>query len=131
MKLKSLFEGKKVFSTGGVSVSEVESAEKELGLTFPEEYKELLVQYGAISFGTHEIAALGVEGYLNVVELTKEERQLNPNNSLEEYIVIQNIGAEGLLIVLDSDGSVYEYSNGELKQIYKDFFSYLKMEICA
>lgn len=129
MKLKSLFENKKVFSTGGVSTSEVESAEKELGTIFPEEYKELLVQYGAISVGTHEIAALGVEGYLNVVQLTKEERQLAPNNDLEIYIVIQNIGSEGLLIVLDSEGNVYEYANGEFKLIYKDFYSYLKMEI--
>ncbi|TKI71895.1 hypothetical protein FC756_03620 [Lysinibacillus mangiferihumi] len=131
MKLKQLFENVKVFSTGGVSVSEVEKAEKELSVSFPEEYKELLVEYGAVSVGTHEIAALGVEGYLNVVELTKEERVLSPENDLEEYIVIQNIGSEGMLIVLDSEGNVYEYVNGEFKQIYKDFFSYLKMEVCV
>lgn len=131
MRLKQLFENKKVFSTGGVSVYEVEKAEKELAVSFPEEYKELLLEYGAISVGTHEIAALGVEGYLNVVELTKEERQLSPNSELEENIVIQNIGSEGLLIVLDSEGNVYEYANGEFKQIYKDFFSYLKMEVCV
>lgn len=131
MKLKQLFENKNVFSTGGVSVSEVEKAEKELAVSFPEEYKELLVEYGAISVGTHEIAALGVEGYLNVVNLTIEERQLAPNNDLEEYIIIQNIGSEGMLIVLDSEGTVYEYATGELKQIYKDFYSYLKMEICV
>lgn len=131
MKLKQLFENKKVFSTGGVPLSEVENAEKELAVSFPEEYKELLVEYGAISVGTHEIAALGVEGYLNVIELTKEERQLAPNNDLEQNIVIQNIGSEGLLIVLDSEGNVYEYANGEFKQIYKDFYSYLKMEVCV
>ncbi len=131
MKLKALFEGENVFSTGGVSLKEVEIAEKELGITFPEEYKELLVQYGAISVGTNEIAALGVEGYLNVVQLTKEERQLLPNNELETYFVIQNIGSEGLLIVLDSEGNVYEYANGILKHIYKDFYSYLKMEVCV
>lgn len=131
MTLKQLFENKKVFSTGGVSVSEVEKAEKELAVSFPEEYKELLLEYGAISVGTHEIAALGVEGYLNVVVLTKEERQLAPNNDLEEYIVIQNIGSEGMLIVLDSGGNVFEYANGKHKQIYKDFYSYLKMEVCV
>jgi len=131
MKLKKIFENKKLFSTGGVPLSEVKNAEKELAVSFPEEYKELLVEYGAISVGTHEIAALGVDGYLNVVELTKEERQLAPNNDLEEYIVIQNIGSEGLLIVLDSEGNVYEYVNGQFKHIYKDFFSYLKMEVCV
>jgi len=129
MNLKQLFENKNFFSTGGVAISEVEYAEKELNITFPEEYKELLLEYGAISCGSHEIAALGVEGYLNVVKLTKEERKLALNKNLDEYIVIQNMGSEGLLIVLDSTGNVYEYAMGELNQIYKDFFSYLKMEV--
>lgn len=129
MKLEKLFENKEVFSTGGVEKSEVEKAEKELSIDFPEEYKELLVEYGAISVGSHEIAALGVEGHLNVVELTKNERGLSSTKNLEEYIVIENIGSEGLLIVLDSEGNVYEYANGHFRHIYKDFSSYLKMEI--
>lgn len=129
MKLKALFKSKKVLSTGGVSLSEVEDAEKELATNFPDEYKALLTEYGAISVGTNEIAALGVNGYLNVVELTKEERKLSGNNKLNDYIVIQTLGSEGILIVLDSSGRVFEYANGDFKQIYKDFFSYLKMEI--
>ncbi|OCS92494.1 SMI1/KNR4 family protein [Caryophanon latum] len=131
MKLKQLFQNKKVLFTGGVELSEVEKAEKELSVSFPEDYKELLIEYGAISVGSHEISALGVEGDLNVVELTKEEREFAPNNELQEYIVIQNLGIEGLLIVLDSEGNVYEYVNGKFKKIYKDFYSYLKMEICV
>ncbi|RLL43929.1 hypothetical protein D8M04_13580 [Oceanobacillus piezotolerans] len=128
MNLKSLFENKKVLSTGGVDSHTVEQAESKLSFTMPIDYKELLLNYGAISVGSHEIAALGVNGYLNVVELTLKERAL-AKNQLDNYIVIENLATEGLLIVLDEEGQVYEYENNTIEKIYSDFKAYLKEEV--
>jgi hypothetical protein len=130
MSLKELLENKKILSTGGVDVKIVEQAEMELSFKMPSEYKELLLKYGALSAGTHEIAALGVEGYLNVVELTKQERLL-ANNQLDNHIVIESLATEGILIVLDEEGQVYEYLNNTLEKIYSDFKAYLKEEILS
>jgi hypothetical protein len=130
MSLKALLENKKILSTGGVDVKIMEQAEMELSFKMPSEYKELLLNYGALSAGTHEIAALGVEGYLNVVELTKQERLL-VNNQLDNHIVIESLATEGILIVLDEEGQVYEYLNNTLEKIYSDFKAYLKEEILS
>jgi hypothetical protein len=130
MSLKALLENKKILSTGGVDVKIMEQAEMELSFKMPSEYKELLLNYGALSAGTHEIAALGVEGYLNVVELTKQERLL-ANNQLDNHIVIESLATEGILIVLDEEGQVYEYLNNTLEKIYSDFKAYLKEEILS
>ncbi len=128
MSLKILFENKKVLSTGGVDIQTVEQAEMELAFKIPSDYKELLLQYGALAVGTHEIAALGVAGYLNVVELTKQERAL-ASNQLDNHIVIENLATEGLLIVLDEEGQVYEYQNNTLEKIYSNFKAYLQEEV--
>lgn len=128
MSLKSLFENKKVLSTGGVDIQIVEQAENELAFKIPSIYKELLVHYGALAARTHEIAGLGVDGYLNVIQLTKQERAL-ANNQLDNYIVIENLATEGLLIVLDEEGKVYEYQNNNFEKIYSDLKAYLKEEV--
>lgn len=128
MSLKTILGSNKILSTGGVDIQTVEKAEKELEFKMPSDYKELLLQYGALAVDTHEIAALGVEGYLNVVESTKQERAL-AGNQLDNYIVIENLATEGLLIVLDEDGQVYEYRNNTLEKIYSDFKAYLKEEV--
>jgi hypothetical protein len=128
MNYQELFAGKKVLSTGGVEPSIIEQAEKELNFKMPKDYKELLMSYGAISIGSHEIAALGVEGYLNVVTLTNQER-LRANGGLDNYLVLENLATEGLLIVLDDSGAVYEYRNDSAERLFTDLKSYLKEEV--
>lgn len=128
MSLATLLEGKKVFTTGGVDVQTVKEAEEALNIQFPTSYKDLLLNYGALAVGTHEIAALGVEGYLNVVELTKQERKF-ANGQLDSYFVVENLNTEGLLIVLDEQCKVYEYKGHVLEEIYTDFLAYLEKEV--
>lgn len=128
MDYPELFADKKVLSTGGVEPSIIEQAEKELNFNMPTDYKELLRSYGAVSYGIHEIAGLGVEGYLNIVTLTKQER-LRADGNLDDYIVLENLATEGLLIVLDESGEVYEYRNDNAEKLYVDLKSYLKEEV--
>jgi len=130
MSIQQIVERKKFYSTGGVTISEIKTAESELSTTFSDDYKELLLKYGALSIGSHEINGLGVTGYLNVVTATENERKLSKDSQLDQLIVIENIGAEGVLIVLDEDGQVFQYAERQLKRMYKDLSAYLKMEVC-
>ena len=106
----------------------IKQAEKELNFKFDDEYKMFLKNFGILSLGTNEIFGLGVEGYMNVIEATLEEREFY-GESLEKYIVIQNCGIGNILITLDESGVVYEHRNDENKKIYDSFSEFLKKEI--
>lgn len=125
MSYQEMFNDKKVLSTGGVESSVIEQAEKELDFKMPTDYRELLMSYGALAIGSHEIAGLGVDGYLNVVTLTNQER-LRADGGLDNYIVLENLATEGLLIVLDETGAVYEYRNNKAENLYNNLKSYLE-----
>lgn len=115
---------------GSVSMEVIEEAQRELNFQFPEEYKEILKNFGVISIGSHEIFGLGVENYLNVIVATKSERNRYPN-LLEKYIVIENFSMEGILILLNNDGEVYEFYNGKIKLITESLVQYLTEEIIS
>lgn len=115
---------------GSVSMEVIEEAQRELNFQFPEEYKELLKNFGVISIGSHEIFGLGVDNYLNVIVATKSERNRYPN-LLEKYIVIENFSMEGILILLNNDGEVYEFYNGKTKLITESLVQYLTEEIIS
>lgn len=115
----------KVYQGKGVPDEVISAAEQQLGVNFPEQYKAYLKEYGVLSFGTHEIAGLGINGYLNVVEATTTERNLGgffPN----DCILIENVGVDGILVVMDSAGYVYECHNGIKAMVAESFFSYIK-----
>ncbi len=48
-----------------------------LGITFPDEFIDYVKEYGAISFYGTEWMGLNVDGYINVVDATKQERDIN------------------------------------------------------
>ncbi|MPQ43548.1 SMI1/KNR4 family protein [Clostridium tarantellae] len=112
----------------GVSEEVIRNAEEELKFKFDDDYKNFLKNFGVLSCGGNEIFGLGVEGYLNVIKITKEERILNPN-ILDNYIVIQDYNIEGILITLDQKGIVYEFRNGKNTKIYNSFNKFLENEI--
>jgi hypothetical protein len=115
---------------GGASNEMIEQAERKLNFKFPKEYKELVESLGVVSIGSQEIFGLGVEGYLNVVETTLEERKQYPE-LLDNYIVIQNLSMEGVLILLDDRGEVFEFHNGKTKMITQSLVGYLKEEVIS
>ena len=115
----------KVYQGKGVTDQEIVAAEQRLGVAFPEQYKTYMKECGVLSFGSHEITGLGVDGYLNVVEATEAERKLGgsfPN----DCILIENVGVDGILFVMDSTGCVYECHNGTKAIVAESFSLYLK-----
>lgn len=109
----------------GVGEQEIIQAEEKLGMKFPETYRTILHEFGSLEIGSDEIFGLGVDGYLNVVETTLKEREM-AEGKLDRYIVLQNIGIEGILIVVDKQDRVYEYRLGEFRDLLSTTADYVK-----
>lgn len=95
----------------GCMDSQIEEAEKELKIKFPKEYVEYVKAYGVISFYGSEWTGLNVDGYLNVVETTKEEKEMNKNFP-NDCFVLENFGFENLLAIVNENGNVFTIQNG-------------------
>lgn len=108
---------------GGCSTKDLENAELKLELKFPKEYKNLLLEFGVISFNSHEWFGLNVTGYLNVIESTLSERKLN-NKFPSDCFVLENLGIDGVLILVDSNENVYEWNGYENKVIATSLSQY-------
>ncbi|WP_107943256.1 SMI1/KNR4 family protein [Metasolibacillus fluoroglycofenilyticus] len=108
----------------GVSDQEISDTEQKLGMTFPKTYREILSAFGSVDIGSDEIFGLGVEGYSNVVETTLKERDL-AKGVLDSFIVIQDLGIDGILIVVDKNDNVYEYKNGDFKNLLSSTAEYI------
>ena len=77
----------------GASQEQIRDAEKQLGLKFSNEYREYLAEFGHITVMGIEITGIvdPKYKYINVVDVTKKEWDLNPNVPHNMY-VIQNLG---------------------------------------
>ncbi|MEE0132930.1 MAG: SMI1/KNR4 family protein [Treponema sp.] len=124
--IKELVEKKfKFYQKKAVSDNVISNAEKELNISLAQDYKDYLKCYGACSFSSHEFTGLGFSGYMNVVSATNEERRVNSNFPKDMYI-IENLAIEGVLIVQNSKGEVFEYTRSSINKIYNSFKDYLK-----
>ena len=123
--LEDIAKNVKIYHGKGVPITEIEKAEKALGISFSDEYKEYLKEVGSLSFFSHEFMGLGVDGYLNVVEATMSERELD-NDFPSDCILLENDGIEGILILHDETGAVYSYVKGKKIKISDSLFDFLK-----
>ena len=95
-----------LYKLKGCKTSQIQAAQKELGLEFPEEFIDYVKSYGAISFYATEWTGLNVPESLDVVHVTKEERNLNPNFP-KDCFVLENQGIDGIITAVSHDGKVY------------------------
>ena len=112
---------------GGASEEQIIRAEKRLELKFPEEYKDYVKKFGTISFLGNEWTGLNVDGYLNVVNMTEEERALNKFFP-KKYFVIENIGVDRMLIISNEKGEIYTIQYDKIKFLCNSLSEYL--DIC-
>lgn len=128
--IKKIEEKFKLYKTIGASKELITEAERQLNLSFSEDYKEYLLMFGAISFDSTELTGLNVDGYANVVSVTLKETQRNKSFP-KESIVIENTGIEGLLILQQPDGTVYEWQNGNKGASFDGLEEYLNSKITS
>lgn len=112
------------FSLQGVDADAVIDAEKKLGVHFSEEFRNYLMEYGAVSFGSHEFMGLGGDAYLDVVEETLRERNSSEKFPKNCYIV-ENLGIDGIFILQDEEGKVFELSDAGVKLIHNSLKEYV------
>ena len=115
----------KLYKTKGCTDQQIIEAEQKLNLKFSKEYGEYLKTYGAVSFYGTEITGLNVDDYANVISVTLQEREFDKEFPLD-CVVIENSGIEGLLVLQNEDGSVYQWIKGKNKKIFNSLNEYIE-----
>lgn len=107
-------------------MKQIIKVEKELGVNFADDYTKYVEKYGAIS--AKGVKLTGVTNYerLNVVSVTKRERNINPNIPANMY-VIENITIDGIIALQDETGKVYTVTPNKNPKFSYNFLSeYIK-----
>lgn len=100
-----------LYHLSGCKTNQIKAAQNELDLEFPDEFIDYVKEFGVISFYDTEWTGLNVDGYLNVVDATKNERNLGKEFP-QGYFVLENQTIDGILILVNSKGAVYSYQSG-------------------
>lgn len=111
----------------GASQSEIEEAEKELGVTFSEEYKNYTKEAGSASANGHELTGVVESKRLNVISATKDAKLKNENIPSNLYVV-EAIGVDGIIAWQDSFGVVYESGyKSDVKKVAESLAEYVAL----
>ena len=90
----------------GVPEEAILEAEKALNISFAKEYREYLREYAVAAFGGHEFTGITKSPRVNVVDVTKAERNNNPDIPADLY-VIEETDVEEIVIWQSGDGNIY------------------------
>ena len=115
-----------LYKAKGCNTRQINQAQKELDIIFPEEYIDYVKRFGAISFYGTEWMGLNVDGYLNVVNATKQERKLNESFPLDCFVV-ENLGIDGIVTVSDEKGIIYSIQYDKKERICNSLSEYLSI----
>lgn len=108
------------------SMEQIIEAEKELGVSFADEYTKYVEKYGVISARGIELTGVTTHERLSVVSVTKKERNMNSNIPANMY-VIENIAIDGIIALQDETGKVYTITpNGTPKLSYNSLSEYVE-----
>jgi hypothetical protein len=116
-------ELKELAFLAGASKEKIAAAEQRLGLTFAEDYKAYLEKYGVISARHIELTGIADSKRLNVVDVTLDERRRNPLP--QDMYVIENTGIEGVMILQNQSGEIFEWQNKQIKKLFDNLPDYL------
>lgn len=89
----------------GRTDNEIENAQKALGIDFATDYKTYLKEIGLACFDGHELTGICENPRLDVVHVTKTNRE----NNLEarSLYVIEEANIDGIVIWQDFSGKIY------------------------
>ena len=111
------------------SQSQIESAELRLNLKFAEDYKKYLSKYGVVSAHGIELTGLTLSKRLNVVEITKREREMINGFPSDAY-VIEDLAIEGIVIIQKQDGKIYSVDmTGKMEYICNSLQEYISRSV--
>ena len=111
--------------SNGRTVEEIQQAEKALGVSFSEDYREYLEEIGLACFDGHELTGLTQTKRLDVVSITKEKRE-QFGSITSAWYVVEETNIFGIVIWQSSDGCIYETApNSKAKKIASSFAEYI------
>lgn len=93
---------------GSVEDAKIQDAEKELGVTFADDFVEYTKHYGAVASEGMEWLGVVNSKRLSVVDRTNSYRELYPSFPANMYIV-EELGIDGAVVLQDSTGKIYYY----------------------
>ena len=100
-----------LYSLQGVSDEDIKEVEDGLGIMFAPDYRDILSEYGVISFDGHELTGICLSPRLNVKDITLKERDNNAIATRSMYVIeVANI--DDIVIWQSSDGGIYQTLKG-------------------
>ncbi len=115
--------------SNGRSEEEIVQAEKALGVSFAKDYRKYLEEIGLACFDGHELTGLTKTARLDVVSVTKEQRE-KFGKAISSCYVVEETNIYGIVIWQSSDGTVYEaIPNSKAKKIAKSLSKYISCRI--
>lgn len=109
----------------GRNEEEIDLAEKALGVTFAKDYLKYLEEIGLACFDGHELTGLTKTPRLDVVSVTKEQRE-QFGNITSSWYVVEETNIYGIVIWQGSDSTVYETSpTSDAKNIANSLSEYI------
>lgn len=114
------------FATGGVDKDTIVKAEETLGISFSDEYKKYLLEYGQVIVDGHELTGIHKSPRLNVINVTQKYKN-KFNDIADDWYVVEDLGIDGIVIWQSENGAVYETnSTGEASEIADSLAEYIE-----
>lgn len=108
MRLIDIIESKTDATTYFANSKEkIHQAETALNVKFAGEYAEYIEKYGIAIFDGHELTGLCDGKRLDVVQITKEQRELNPFVP-DDWYVVECLDIDGIIIWQNRKGEIYQ-----------------------
>ncbi|MFV8211283.1 SMI1/KNR4 family protein [Streptococcus pluranimalium] len=110
---------------GSIKKSLVKEIEKQLNLTFSDEYKTYLYEFGITAILGHELTGISDSNNTNVKDVTEEEWQYNNLVSHSLYVV-EKTGIDGIVIWQNQKGEIYQTFQGTSPvKIYNSLYEFI------
>ncbi|WP_161978498.1 SMI1/KNR4 family protein [Streptococcus sp. S784/96/1] len=110
---------------------EVTEAEKDLEITFADEYRQLISVFGNFEISSHEFTGVEFDNFLNIVIATLDNRQYTHSDTQSMY-VIEELGFDGIVIWQNTKGEIFQtIPNDTVKpeKLYSSFEKYVLTEV--
>jgi len=109
----------------GVKNDVINDAERKLNIKFATDYRKYLLSYGLAMFGGHEITGLGKDRRTNVIDVTLDEREKNPETT--NLYVIEQTNIDSVVIWQSCKGTIYQtVGSSKPTKIFDSLIEYLE-----
>ncbi len=126
--IDTLRSKRRLLTGEGVPDSMIGEAEKMLGLSFSDEYRDYLKEYGIAAYSGHELTGITRSPRLNVVSVTLAERERDAGAPKDLYIV-ERTNVEEILVWQSESGELYYSSpNHPLEKFCSSLSEYIRGE---